>query len=204
MAQTRIPLAAIRTDPDLQMRVAGVDVGLVTEYADAILEGASLPAILLYHDGHAYWPADGFHRIEASRKAGQDSILAEIREGSKRDAMLEAVGANANHGLRRTNADKRRSVLTMLRDPEWSGLSDREIGKRCAVDHKTVGAIRRELTGGEIPAPAAASPARGEIPNTERPATTGGSMVAQLLAKATTEALISECRRRGLEVTHAT
>ncbi|MGO6827143.1 hypothetical protein ACCS34_36720, partial [Rhizobium ruizarguesonis] len=31
-------------------------------------------------------------------------------------------------------------------------------------------------------------------------APTGGSMVERMLSKATTEALIAECRRRGLEV----
>ena len=58
--------------------------------------------------------------------------------------MLFSVGANATHGLRRTNDDKRRAVLTLLSDAEWSQWSDREIAKRCGVSPDTVGRIRAE------------------------------------------------------------
>ena len=33
----------------------------------------------------------------------------------------------------------------MLADAEWVGWSDREIGRQCMVDHKTVGALRASL-----------------------------------------------------------
>lgn len=195
----KIEISTLTIDQDLQMRAAGVDVGVVAEYAEAMEAGAEFPAIIVFTDTISYWPADGFHRIEASKKAGRETILADVRQGTRRDAILHAVGVNASHGLRRTNADKRRSVLVMLCDPDWSKLPDREIGKRCAVDHKTVGNIRRELTGGgEIPQRQAKtvslpkSADSGEIPQ--------GSMVERLLAKASDDALIAECHRRGLEV----
>lgn len=38
-----------------------------------------------------------------------------------REAILFIVGANASHGLRRTNADKRRTVERLLADEEWRG-----------------------------------------------------------------------------------
>ena len=87
-------------------------------------------------------------------------ILAEVREGTRRDAILAAAAANATHGLRRTNADKRRAVLTLLRDPEWVKWSDRKIGAGRSVDHKTVAAIRARATSGEFPTPPRRSPAR--------------------------------------------
>ena len=62
-----------------------------------------------------------------------ETIDAEIRHGSQRDAIMFACSANATHGLRRTQADKRNAIETMLRDPEWSRMSDREIGKACAT-----------------------------------------------------------------------
>ena len=37
-------------------------------------------------------------------------------DGGLRDAILFSVGANAAHGLRRTNADKRRTVLLLWED----------------------------------------------------------------------------------------
>jgi hypothetical protein len=200
-ATSLIRLDLIQTDPDLQMREAGLDVGVVAEYAEALEAGAVFPAITVFFDGDAYWPADGFHRIAAAKKIGRETISADVHDGGKRDAVLHATGVNAKHGLRRTSADKRRAILTVLRDPEWSRMSDREIGKRCWVDHKTVGSVRREITGGEIPttARAAAVVADGEIPTVQQEAV-GGSMVERMLAKASDAALISECRRRGLEV----
>jgi hypothetical protein len=43
---------------------------------------------------------------------------AEVRTGSRRDAVRYSVGANSVHGLRRTNEDKRREVQTLLADAE--------------------------------------------------------------------------------------
>src|SRR5690606_10483672 len=60
-------------------------------------------------------------------------------------AVLFSVGANAKHGLQRTNEDKRRAVTTLLIDPEWQKWSDREIARRTGVHHDTVGTYRREL-----------------------------------------------------------
>ena len=68
-----------------------------------------------------------------------------MRQGTRRDAVLHSVGANAQHGLRRTNADKRRAVETLLRDEEWSGWSDSEIARRCGVSHPTVAKVRDGL-----------------------------------------------------------
>ena len=69
-------------------------------------EGATFPAVLVFYDGQDYWLADGFHRIHAAHKAELTQIAVEVRQGSRREAVLYSVGANANHGLRRTNADK--------------------------------------------------------------------------------------------------
>lgn len=194
-----LALDLISSDPALQMRTAGIDLGTVQDYAEAMTDGAEFPAIIVFTDGNSHWPADGFHRIEAARKVGKSSIAADVRLGSRRDAILFSLGANGAHGLRRSNADKRRSVTVMLRDPEWSKLSDREIGQRCGVDHKTVGSIRREMTDGEIPQRTKAPSTPLEMPQSG-PGTAGGSMVEKLLSKATDTALVAECRRRGLEV----
>jgi len=82
--------------------------------------------------------------VEAFKKARKNSISAEVREGGKRDAILHSVGANATHGLRLTNADKRRAVDRMLKDEEWAKWSDREIAKHCGVAPNTVGARRKK------------------------------------------------------------
>jgi hypothetical protein len=51
-------------------------------------------------------------------------IAADVRAGGRRDAILYAVGANAAHGLKRTNRGKRNAVMVLLKDPEWSDWAD--------------------------------------------------------------------------------
>jgi hypothetical protein len=62
-----------------------------------------------------------------------------------------SVGANDTHGKRRTNEDKRRAVLMLLCDAEWSKWSNREIARQCGVDDKTVGVLRPPAASAEIP-----------------------------------------------------
>lgn len=146
-----LPLADIRTDGGTQAR-AGVDDLTVQEYAQAMQGGADFPLIVVFHDGEAYWLADGFHRVAAALRIDRTELRAEIQSGTRRDAILYACGANASHGLRRTDADKRRAIRRLLKDEEWTKWSDSEIGRRVNVDHKTVGSVRRELEStGEIP-----------------------------------------------------
>jgi hypothetical protein len=144
-AEMPIPLARIK-DGGAQMRVE-MRVETVNDYATDMLDGAVFPPVVLYDDGTDLWLADGLHRVEAARKISRETIVAEIRKGTMRDAVLHGVGSNAAHGLRRTQADKRRAVERLLKDPEWARWSDRKIAAAAKVDHKTVGAIRRELTG---------------------------------------------------------
>jgi hypothetical protein len=137
---------AIRTDGGTQARIT-IDEETVSEYADAMRKGARFPAIICYYDGAEYWLADGFHRHKAHFQAHgtAEKIAAEVRQGTRRDAVLFAVGANSDHGLRRTHADKRNAVLTLLRDEDWTGWSDRQIAERTKTTHPFVGSLRRKL-----------------------------------------------------------
>lgn len=145
-AQQTLHPSVVRIDGGTQMR-AELNATTIEEYAVAMQAGAQFPAIVVYYDGSDYWLGDGFHRLAARRKLLEGAVECEVRSGTRRDAVLCAAGANAAHGLRRTNADKRRAVEALLRDEEWAQWSDREIARRCAVDHKTVGALRGELSG---------------------------------------------------------
>jgi hypothetical protein len=141
-----IALAQIRTDCGTQARVKIKDA-VVREYADAmkvqIQEGGlRFPAVVVFTDGENFWLGDGFHRVRAAGKAGLNEILAEIRQGGQRDALLFSISANAEHGLPRTNADKRHAVLLVLNDPEWRLWSDREIARRCQVGNGLVSRLR--------------------------------------------------------------
>ena len=143
-----IPIARIRRDRDVQAR-AGLNPATVSEYAEALQSGATLPPVDVFHDGEIHWLADGFHRVAAAEQAGLTEVEADVRQGGRRDAILHACGANATHGLRRTNADKRRAVETLLRDEEWRRWSDRRIAETCGVSNNFVGDVRRELSSND-------------------------------------------------------
>jgi hypothetical protein len=100
--------------------------------------------VVVFDDGREKWLADGFHRLRARERVGLLTIPVLIRPGTRRDAVLYSVGANATHGLPRTNADKRRAVETLLTDSEWGQWSDREIARRCQVSNRFVGNLRQE------------------------------------------------------------
>ena len=110
----------IRIDGGTQPRCQ-IDEVLVAEYAEAYADGAEFPPAVVFLDGVDHWLADGFHRVHGARRAGLDQVRVDLRTGTLRDAVLYSVGANAAHGQRRTNADKRKAMLTLLEDEEWSG-----------------------------------------------------------------------------------
>lgn len=139
----RLHLAQIRINGGTQPR-ASLHGETVREYAEAMLEGAIFPPVTVFYDGNGYWLADGFHRFEAAKLNGALDILAEIKQGTRRDAILYSVGANAAHGMRRTNADKRRAVDVLLRDEEWGKWSASEIGRRCNVSHDFAARLKNE------------------------------------------------------------
>jgi hypothetical protein len=64
------------------------------------------------------------------------------RAGDHDDALLFACGANASHGLPRSNEDKRKAVLLLLKSEKWSRWSDREIARRCKVSPPLVAKLR--------------------------------------------------------------
>jgi hypothetical protein len=167
-----VPLRWIHLTGETQGRER-LDRQVIAEYVEAMTEGATFPPVVLFFDGEeSFWIGDGFHRCQAAATIGFDSIRAEIHEGGQRAARLHAASANQTHGLRRTAADKRHAVMTLLEDEEWRQWSDREIARHCGVDHKSVAKWRRELTG-EIPSERTYTTKHGTV------ATMGTSRIGQ-------------------------
>ena len=152
MKTTTVPIEQIRIDGDTQPRVEISDE-LVAEYVEQLQEGAEFPPVTVFFDGTDYWLADGFHRYHAHRKMNRKEITADVHEGGQREAILFAVGANSEHGQRRTALDKHKAVVTMLTNKlvingdDGAARSDREIARLCKVHYTTVGRIRKELSG---------------------------------------------------------
>lgn len=144
MTLKTVNIKAIRIDGGTQSRVE-IDDDIVSEYADAIKAKAVFPPMVVFYDGAEHWLADGFHRWHALNKAGKASTEIEIRIGTRREAVLFSFGVNGTHGMRRTNADKRKAVESMLNDPEWAAWSDNKIAETCGVSHPFVAEVRRSI-----------------------------------------------------------
>lgn len=82
-----VPLASLRLDCGTQWHAAMNDAA-IAEYTEAIHQGATLPPLVVYFDGVDFWLADGYHRFHAYRAAGVDEVAAEVRTGTRRDAVL--------------------------------------------------------------------------------------------------------------------
>lgn len=128
--QSTVLLARLRIDGGTQPRVAISDA-TVNDYAELMNGDTAMPPVDVFFDGVEYWLADGFHRYHAAQRLGLEYIRADIRTGTKRDAVLFSVGVNQTHGLRRTNEDKRKAVATLVNDDEWGLWSNAEIARRC-------------------------------------------------------------------------
>lgn len=118
---------------------------IVSEYAEHIQCGNKFPAITVFFDGVQYYLVDGFHRYHAHRISEIKEIEADIHEGTRREAILFSAGVNGAHGLRPSNADKRKSAILLLSDEEWSQWSDHKIAKHCKVTQPFVSKLRKEL-----------------------------------------------------------
>lgn len=134
----------IATDGGTQIRVNGLNEEQVANYVDALERHASFPPIDVFHDGTNFWLADGFHRLEAHKRAGREKIIARVEEGgSQREARLFAAGANSDNGLPRSRADRWHAVEVFLDDEKCQALSDREIARRARVSHTFVSKVRK-------------------------------------------------------------
>ena len=143
-----IPISELVSEGTTQAR--HYDEDLVKRYSEAMKDGAVFPAVVAFSNGNGLYLADGFHRRGAALQAGRNTIEVDVRkpfdkESPQRSAILYAVGANDEHGQNRTPADKRHAVEMLLRDPEWSKWTDREIARQCRVSPTFVGTQRTRL-----------------------------------------------------------
>ncbi|HET7624383.1 MAG TPA: ParB N-terminal domain-containing protein [Verrucomicrobiae bacterium] len=133
-------LSLIRCDCGTQSRAA-INEEAVSEYAERMVEGDKFPPVEVFFDGNKYYLADGFHRVLAANRNGFLDFECNVHPGTKTDALKFSLRANALHGLKRTNADKRHSVELAL--SEWPQWSDRALADACAVSFTLVADVRK-------------------------------------------------------------
>lgn len=141
-----IAISKINISQDTQVREA-IDEMAVDEYAEAMRGGTEFDPIVLHMEvcrqGESYWISDGFHRVAAAIKCGLEEIEAEVLLGDKRDALAYAFSCNLKHGVRLTNADKRRKVMMALEYEIWREKSNVFIADLCCVNEKTVRNVKK-------------------------------------------------------------
>ena len=134
-----IEMAAIEMDSSIQCR-ANIDTTTVSEYSARMQENDQFPPIDVFGTEKKCWIGDGWHRVLAALQFGFVDIPAIIHQGGRDEALRHALGANALHGRRRTNADKRRAVEIALK--EWPNKTTAELAELCAVSRPMVEALR--------------------------------------------------------------
>ena len=143
-----INIQSIIIDKGTQSREA-INDEVVADYAFAMQQGAQFPPLIVFYDGVNNYLADGFHRLLAAQRLDKASIQADVRAGTLRDAIWYSVTkANKDHGLRKSNADKRKGVRTLLEDFEWGEMSLAEMARECGVSPQLVMAVKQEMDGG--------------------------------------------------------
>ena len=161
---TMTRLEKINLDDSPQARVKD-DETKVDEYAASLEAGEELPPVDLYREmlpepnplkDYILLIGDGFKRVKAHLKVKGiiGLINARIWEEGREGAIKHACRANTTkqHGVVRTQADARNAVKMYLTSFDWWKHSDREVGRQCEVDHKTVATIREKLEeDGTIP-----------------------------------------------------
>ncbi|WP_168205199.1 ParB N-terminal domain-containing protein [Bythopirellula goksoeyrii] len=143
----------MQANPPIKIKATGIKVELIQTRAEMseehiahltelIKQKKDLPPIRIFADGQgSEWLTDGTHRLEAALRA-KAAILVQYFQGSYEDALVDACGANQEHGLRRTNADKRYAVELALE--AFGDQSDRALADMCGVCNAFVGSVRSD------------------------------------------------------------
>jgi len=139
----RVSMADVAIAEGTQVRAA-LDSGLVAEYAEAMTDGAMFPPIVLFHDGNRYYLADGFHRFMAAQRIELRDIDADVRPGTKEDALWFALGANRKNGKRLNDTDKRHAIVLALET--WPEKSANMLAKQIGCNQDYVSEVRRQVT----------------------------------------------------------
>lgn len=142
----KLPIDNIEATAATQVRVK-LDRGMIDQYTEDIQNGAVMPPVDVFREENSERNilADGFHRHRGYINAEHTEMWCWIYPGGMHEALMHALGSNAEHGFRRSKADKRHAVMMALKDPEISQLKQGEIADVCRVHRNTVRKIQNEL-----------------------------------------------------------
>lgn len=82
-----VEIAALKQEPLVESR-SHLDRGSVASYTRNLDEAEP---VIVFDTGNELILADGYHRVEAARQVGRATIKADVRKGSRSDALHFAV-----------------------------------------------------------------------------------------------------------------
>lgn len=157
-----IRLAKITLDRGLQVRYIGPSASgaffredVVQDYRDLLEEGVDLGLLELVQELDAEQQetgrlllADGFHRLEAHRRIGYETVCCRLRRGDFLTALLIGTHLNGGRGLQFTLPDRRHVAEMLLQALGERGLtwSDAKIARHAGIHRRTVAKVRSELS----------------------------------------------------------
>ncbi|GEM_PF-2257824 len=120
-----------------------VDEAVVKSYADLMRDGVKFPPIDVFEFEGKPHNVSGGHRFAAARMVSRESMECLVHQGTRKDALRFALSANAEHGHRLTNKDKRKNAETALR--EFPEMGPREMSRMLGVTHPFISNVKKEL-----------------------------------------------------------
>ena len=156
-----VAVSLLKLDERLQCRES-VPEETIRAYEDGWREKIEFPPVEAFEvDGELY-VTDGFCRVLSAQNVGKSKVPCLVRKGSWQDAVAAACGANSQHGLPRTNADKRKAATMAIL--EFGDKPNREIARICGVSHTYIDNLRVKqneadaivkaaIEGKDLPAP---------------------------------------------------
>lgn len=134
---------------------ADVQPKKIEQYVEDMEAGDTFPPLVVYEtaDGR-YLIVDGWHRLYAYIRLGQDRVTCDVRTSWEGDpeveAFVDSLDWNRKHGASFTDADKRVAVEGLL-DRGWAEASSREIARKVGCSKTLVNKIRAERKAPEEP-----------------------------------------------------
>ena len=140
------PMDSLNLTCETQIR-SSTNEAAVLRYA-ALMDSeegrAKFPPVIVYRDENGeHWIADGHHRVMAALRCQLSEIRAEIREGSKADALWAAAEINSKNGLPLEGDDIRQTILKLVE--AWPNRSLRSIAEAVGCSKSYVGLVKSQM-----------------------------------------------------------
>ncbi len=138
-----VPIKDIVTDCKTQQR--SVDDDVVKRYAALINDGFEFPPVEIISDGKNNFLWDGSHRYFARKKLNKKYIKANIEEGTQRQAIWLSFSANKKNAFPRQPGTAKEIIKKILKDAEWSKISQHNIARHVGCTQPFVSKICAEI-----------------------------------------------------------